>query len=52
MAVVSLYGLGFQLLIIARMLSLNLIDYIIPLLIISILLIIALIEIRKTFFTT
>jgi phosphatidylserine synthase len=52
MTVVSLYGLGFQLLIIAGMLSLNLIDYIVIFFIIYTLLIIVLIGIRKTFFKT
>ena len=52
MTVVSLYGLGFQLLIIAGMLSLNLIDYIVTFFIIYTLLIIVLIGIRKTFFKT
>ncbi len=50
MTSVSLYGLGFQLLIIAGMLSFNLIDYIVPFFIIYTLLIIVLIGIRKTFF--
>lgn len=52
MTVVSLYGLGFQLLIIAAMLSFDFIDYIVPFFIIYTWLIIALIGIRKTFFTT
>ncbi|WP_396186229.1 CDP-alcohol phosphatidyltransferase family protein [Flavobacterium sp.] len=52
MTIVSLYGLGFQLLIIAGMLSLNLIDYIVTFFIIYTLLIIVLIAIRKTIFKT
>ena len=52
MTIVSLYGLGFQLLIIAGMLSLNLIDYIVTFFIIYTLLIIVLIGIRKTIFKT
>jgi phosphatidylserine synthase len=50
MTVVSLYGLGFQLLIIAGMLSLNLIEYIVTFFIFYTLLIIVLIGIRKNFF--
>ena len=50
MTLVSIYGLGFQLLIIAIMLPLGLIDYIIPFFIIYTLLIFALIGIRKAFF--
>ena len=52
MTSVSLYGLGFQLLIIAGMLSLNLIDYIVTFFIIYTLLIIVLVGIRKTIFKT
>ena len=50
MTLVSIYGLGFQLLIIAIMLPLNLIEYIIPLFIIYTSLIFVLIGIRKTVF--
>lgn len=50
MTFVSLYGLGFQLLIIAGMLSLNLIDYIVTFFIVYTFLIIVLIGIRKTLF--
>jgi len=50
MTSVSLYGLGFQLLIIAALLSLNLIDYIVNFFIIYTLIIFVLIGIRKTIF--
>ena len=50
MTVVSLYGLGFQLLIIAVMLALNLAAYIIPFFIVYSILIFFLIAIRKTVF--
>ena len=50
MTVVSLYGLGFQLLIIAVMLALNLAAYIIPFFIVYSILIFVLIAIRKTVF--
>jgi len=50
MTVVSIYGLGFQLLIIAVMLSLNLIEYIIPFFIIYTVLIFVIIGIRKACF--
>ena len=50
MTFVSLYGLGFQLLIIAIMLPLNLIEYIIPFFIFYTSLIFVLISIRKAFF--
>ena len=50
MTLVSLYGLGFQLLIIAIMLLLDLIDYIIPFFILYTALIFVLIAIRKAFF--
>lgn len=49
MTFVSIYGLGFQLLIIAAMLPLNLIDYIVPFFIVYTLFIFLLIGIRKTF---
>ncbi|MBP6180649.1 CDP-alcohol phosphatidyltransferase family protein [Flavobacterium sp.] len=49
MTVLSIYGLGFQLLIIAVMLPLNLIEYIIPFFIFYTLFIFVLIGIRKTF---
>jgi phosphatidylserine synthase len=52
MTVVSLYGLGFQLLIIAVMLALNLVAYIIPFFIGYSILIFVLIAIRKTVFKT
>jgi hypothetical protein len=52
MTSVSLYGLGFQLLIIATLLSFNLIDYIVAFFIIYTLLIIVLIGIRKAVFHT
>jgi hypothetical protein len=48
MTLVSVYGLGFQLLIMAIMLPLNLIDYIIPFFIVYSLFIVVLIGIRKT----
>ncbi|MFV5685595.1 CDP-alcohol phosphatidyltransferase family protein [Flavobacterium sp. GB2R13] len=50
MTFLSIYGLGFQLLIIAVMLPLNLIEYIIPFFIVYSLFIFALIGIRKTVF--
>lgn len=50
MTVLSIYGLGFQLLIIAVMLPLNLIEYIVPFFIIYTLFIFVLIAIRKTLF--
>ncbi|WP_281297103.1 CDP-alcohol phosphatidyltransferase family protein [Flavobacterium limnophilum] len=50
MTFVSIYGLGFQLLIIAFMLPLNLIEYIVPFFIIYSLFVFVLIAIRKTFF--
>jgi phosphatidylglycerophosphate synthase len=50
MSLVSIYGLGFQLLIIAIMLPLGLIEYIIPFFIYFSVLIAVLIGIRKTFF--
>jgi len=50
MTFVSIYGLGFQLLIIAVMLPLNLIEYIIPFFIVYTLFIFILIGIRKMFF--
>jgi hypothetical protein len=50
MTFVSIYGLGFQLLIIAVMLPLNLIEYIIPFFIVYTLFIFILIGIRKVFF--
>jgi hypothetical protein len=49
MTILSIYGLGFQLLIIAGMLSLNGIEYIAPFFIIYSLLIFAFIAIRKAF---
>jgi phosphatidylglycerophosphate synthase len=49
MVLLSMYGLGFQLLIIAFMLSLDLIDYIVPFFIIYSLFIFVLISIRKQF---
>ena len=52
MTFVSIYGLGFQLLIIAIMLPLNLIEYIIPFFIVYTLLVFVLIGIRKVFFKT
>lgn len=48
MTLVSIYGLGFQLLIIALMLSVNLIEYIIPFLLYYSLFIFVIIGIRKT----
>jgi hypothetical protein len=50
MTFVSIYGLGFQLLIIATMLPLNLIEYIVPFFVYYTLFIFVLIGIRKTFF--
>jgi phosphatidylglycerophosphate synthase len=50
MTFVSLYGLGFQLLLIALMLALNLVNYIIPFFIIYSVFIIVLIIIRKSLF--
>lgn len=50
MTFVSIYGLGFQLLIITLMLALNLIEYIIPFFIYYTLFIFVLISIRKSFF--
>ncbi|MFV8342770.1 CDP-alcohol phosphatidyltransferase family protein [Flavobacterium sp. XS2P39] len=50
MTFLSIYGLGFQLLIIALMLPLNLIEYVIPFFIVYTLFIFVLIGIRKTFF--
>ena len=50
MTLLSIYGLGFQLLIIATMLPLNLIEYIVPLFVYYTLFIFVLIGIRKTFF--
>ena len=50
MTFVSIYGLGFQLLIIAIMLPLNLIEYIVPFFIVYTLLVFVLIGIRKTVF--
>ena len=50
MTLVSIYGLGFQLLIIAIMLPMNLIEYIIPFFIIYTLFIFVIITIRKTVF--
>jgi phosphatidylglycerophosphate synthase len=52
MTIVSLYGLGFQLLIIAIMLPMDLIEYIIPFFIFYTLLVFVLIGIRKSFFNT
>ena len=49
MTILSLYGLGFQLLIIAVMLSIGLIDFIVPFLIIYTLLILLLIGTRKVY---
>ncbi|RTY68219.1 CDP-alcohol phosphatidyltransferase family protein [Flavobacterium sp. LB2P53] len=49
MTILSIYGLGFQLLIIAVMLPMNLIEYIIPFFILYTALIFVLIGIRKTF---
>ena len=50
MTFVSIYGLGFQLLIIAVMLPLNLIEYIIPFFVLYTVFVFVLIGIRKTFF--
>lgn len=50
MTFLSIYGLGFQLLIIAVMLQMNLIEYIVPFFIIYTLFIFVLIAIRKTIF--
>jgi hypothetical protein len=50
MTLVSIYGLGFQLLIIAVMLPMNLIEYIIPFFILYTALIFVIIGIRKVFF--
>jgi CDP-alcohol phosphatidyltransferase len=50
MTVLSIYGLGFQLLIIAVMLPMDLIEYIIPFFIIYTVLIFVIIGIRKVFF--
>ena len=50
MTLVSIYGLGFQLLIITVMLSMNLIEYIIPFFIVYTILIFVIIGIRKAFF--
>jgi len=50
MTLLSIYGLGFQLLIIATMLPLNWIEYIVPLFVYYTLFIFVLIGIRKTFF--
>lgn len=50
MTFVSIYGLGFQLLIIAVMLSLNLMEYIVPFFVLYTLFVFMLIGIRKTFF--
>jgi hypothetical protein len=52
MTLVSIYGLGFQLLIIALMLPMNLIEYIVPFFIIYSLLIFVIIGIRKSIFRT
>ncbi len=52
MTFVSIYGLGFQLLIIAVMLPMDLIEYIIPFFILYTLFILVLIGIRKSFFRT
>ncbi len=52
MTLVSIYGLGFQLLIIAVMLPMNLIEYIVPFFIYYSLLIFAIIGIRKWLFRT
>lgn len=52
MTVLSIYGLGFQLLIIAVMLPMGLIEYIIPFFIIYTALIFVIIGIRKVFFKT
>ncbi len=50
MTFVSIYGLGFQLLIIAVMLPLNLIEYIVPVLVVYTSFVFVLIGIRKTYF--
>ena len=50
MTLVSIYGLGFQLLIIAVMLPMNLIEYITPFFIVYTSFIFVLIGIRKAFF--
>lgn len=50
MTFVSIYGLGFQLLIIAIMLPMNLIEYIVPFFIVYTLFIFVLIRVRKTVF--
>lgn len=50
MTLLSIYGLGFQLLLIAIMLPLNLIEYIIPFFIVYTILIFVIIGIRKTVF--
>ena len=50
MTLVSIYGLGFQLLLITVMLSMNLIEYIIPFFIVYTILIFVIIGIRKAFF--
>jgi phosphatidylserine synthase len=50
MTFVSIYGLGFQLLIVAVMLPLNLIEYIIPFFVLYTVFIFVLIGIRKTYF--
>lgn len=50
MSFVSIYGLGFQLLIIAIMLPMNLIEYIVPFFIVYTLFIFVLIGVRKTVF--
>ncbi len=52
MTLVSVYGLGFQLLIIAVMLPFNLIEFIIPFFIYFSVLIVFMISIRKIFFTS
>ncbi|WP_395050070.1 CDP-alcohol phosphatidyltransferase family protein [Flavobacterium sp.] len=52
MTFVSIYGLGFQLLIIAVMLPMNLIEYIVPFFIIYSLLIFVIIGVRKSIFRT
>jgi hypothetical protein len=52
MTLLSMYGLGFQLLIIAIMLPMNLIEFIVPFFIIYSLFIVVLIGIRKTVFNT
>ncbi len=52
MTLLSIYGLGFQLLIIAVMLPMHLIEYIIPFFILYTALIFVIIAVRKTFFKT